>query len=311
MKVEDLFEVSYGNGLELNNLNVSSDGINFISRTSKSNGISAKVEKIEGLEPFEEGLITVAVSGNVLESFVQSDKFYTAYHIMVLKPRNNMTINEKIFYCLCLRENKYRYSYGRQANKTLKSINLPNKIPSWVYKLKVNNILLNLNKPFLNNKIPNKILWKEFEASRLFEVSKGKRFTSINRGKNLGNFPYISSTSINNGISGYVNNFTHEGKILTVVCYGEPTITNYYEGRVWVSDSVNVLKPLFSGFNIYKAMFMKIVIEINKPLFNYGRGLTKERLEKLKIKLPIDNKGEPDWNFMENYIKSLNYSSKL
>jgi len=37
----------------------------------------------------------------------------------------------------------------------------------------------------------------------------------------------------------------------------------------------------------------------------------KERLEGFKIKLPIDNKHNPDWEFMENYIKSLPYSSNL
>lgn len=29
------------------------------------------------------------------------------------------------------------------------------------------------------------------------------------------------------------------------------------------------------------------------------------------IKLPIDNNGKPEWQFMEDYIKSLPYSSNL
>jgi len=35
----------------------------------------------------------------------------------------------------------------------------------------------------------------------------------------------------------------------------------------------------------------------------------KSRLEKLNIKLPADKNGNPDWKFMEDYIKSLPYSS--
>ena len=35
------------------------------------------------------------------------------------------------------------------------------------------------------------------------------------------------------------------------------------------------------------------------------------RLKKLSIKLPVDSKGEPDWKFMEDYIKSLPYSSNI
>jgi len=37
----------------------------------------------------------------------------------------------------------------------------------------------------------------------------------------------------------------------------------------------------------------------------------KERLETFEIKLPTDNEGNPDWNFMETYIKSLPYSNNL
>jgi len=30
-----------------------------------------------------------------------------------------------------------------------------------------------------------------------------------------------------------------------------------------------------------------------------------------KIKLPVDDNGNPDWEFMEDFIKSLSYSSNL
>ena len=39
-------------------------------------------------------------------------------------------------------------------------------------------------------------------------------------------------------------------------------------------------------------------------------GFFKERMEGGSIKLPAKD-GNPDWAFMENYIKSLSYSSNL
>ena len=33
--------------------------------------------------------------------------------------------------------------------------------------------------------------------------------------------------------------------------------------------------------------------------------------QKLTIKLPVTTQGLPDWEFMENYIKSLPYSASL
>ncbi len=45
--------------------------------------------------------------------------------------------------------------------------------------------------------------------------------------------------------------------------------------------------------------------------YNYGLARTLSRIKKEKIKLPIDNEGEPDWLFMENYIKGLPYSRNI
>ena len=36
-----------------------------------------------------------------------------------------------------------------------------------------------------------------------------------------------------------------------------------------------------------------------------------KRLKDLKVKLPSKSNTEPDFDFMENYIKSLKYSSNL
>ena len=48
-----------------------------------------------------------------------------------------------------------------------------------------------------------------------------------------------------------------------------------------------------------------------KIKYNFAREISDERLAKEKIKLPVDKKGNPDWQFMEDYIKSLPYSNNL
>ena len=134
MIVDDLFEVFYGTSLELNRLKISKIGINFVARTAKNNGVTATVKYLKDVKPLDAGLITVAGTGNsVLSSFVQNKPFYTGYHVFCLKPRKPMTLSEKLFYCMCIKSNQFKYSYGRQANKTLKSIKLPDIIPPWVY----------------------------------------------------------------------------------------------------------------------------------------------------------------------------------
>ena len=58
-------------------------------------------------------------------------------------------------------------------------------------------------------------------------------------------------------------------------------------------------------------MFIVTLLSLEKPKYSYGRVLDEDRLSNTLIKLPSDIKGQPDWQFMEEYIKSLPYSSNL
>lgn len=46
-----------------------------------------------------------------------------------------MSLDMKLFYCLCIEANRFRYStYGREANRTLKNLLVPNltSLPDWI-----------------------------------------------------------------------------------------------------------------------------------------------------------------------------------
>lgn len=134
VKVSELFEVKYGVNLELNKLVEDPKGINFVSRSAVNNGVSAKVARIKGIKPIDAGMLTVAGGGSVLETFYQPEPFYSGRDLYYLKALTPMTVEQKLFYCMCIRANKYRYSYGRQANRTLRDIEIPalSEIPKWV-----------------------------------------------------------------------------------------------------------------------------------------------------------------------------------
>ena len=63
--------------------------------------------------------------------------------------------------------------------------------------------------------------------------------------------------------------------------------------------------------NPYIAIFLNTVIEQDKYRYQYGRQYRMKHLKKHEIKLPVKKNGKPDWEFMENYIKSLPYSDRL
>lgn len=130
-KVSDIFEVRYGINMELNTCDETTsddpEGIAFVARTAENNGVSAYVKRIEGKEPQPAETITVAGGGSVLSTFVQRRSFYSGRDLYILIPKVEMNLFVKIFICTVLYSNQYRYSYGRQANKTLPSLVL--KLP--------------------------------------------------------------------------------------------------------------------------------------------------------------------------------------
>ena len=77
-----------------------------------------------------------------------------------------------------------------------------------------------------------------------------------------------------------------------------------------IADDVNVLYPKFD-MNVYSAMFLVTLIEKEKYRFCYGRKWQASIMKETVIKLPIAKNGEPDWSYIENYIKGLDYSNVL
>jgi Type I restriction modification DNA specificity domain len=131
-----IFAISHGNKFDLNKMNKCTPGdqaVAFIGRSGERNGLVGFVDRYENSEPFERGLITVALGGSALSSFVQPRPFYTAQNIDVLRPLSEMSLDEKLYYCLCIEANRFRYStFGREANITLKMLPVPESVPAWV-----------------------------------------------------------------------------------------------------------------------------------------------------------------------------------
>ena len=315
MKVKGLFTLYQGNSLELMHIGESKGtGINFVSRTSRNNGVVAEVENQENIEPFPAGYITVALGGSVLSAFVQLKPFYTAFHIVALKPKRKMTLAEKLYYCMCITANAYRYSYGRQANKTLKDIELPDTIPEWVYNTPVT--------PITTTVIPQMVelrpvtQWKYFEIGDFFKVNRGKRIVRdidyFTQQTDEYCYNVITSTRQNNGVDGYYHSYNCPANSL--VCGGEAggMFTTYQPTECWVMDRARIFAPLNGAIvNRFTAMFLATVFSQNQYKYSYGRTPNPKGIETTIIKLPTTSDGSPDWNYMEQYIKSLPYSDRI
>jgi len=309
VKVKDLFELHQGNGFELMHIGVTEKtNINFVSRTSQNNGVVAQVEKVETTSPFQAGSITVALGGSVLSAFVQLKPFYTAFHIMVLEPKCDMTLAEKLYYCMCIKANAYRYSYGRQANKTLKDINLPDRVPQWVHDANIKQITTIHSIPEAPSLEIEK--WGEYPLGDLFTFHKGKRLTKEDMTEGTVNF--IGAISENNGVRQFIDvEPMFAPNCITVNYNGSVGEAFYQIDPFWASDDVNVLYADGWELNRHIAMFIITIIKANRYKFSYGRKWTLEKMKESVIKLPKASGGFPDWAYMEDYIKSLSYSDRI
>ena len=123
--ISDLFTVQYGNSYELNHMKSDAQGIAFVSRTSRNNGISGRVVQTKD-EPTPAGCITVALGGAfVLEAFLQNEPTYQGRDVAILVPIRYMTVNEKLWYITAIRQHRFRFNYGRQANRQLPDLKVP------------------------------------------------------------------------------------------------------------------------------------------------------------------------------------------
>lgn len=165
--------------------------------------------------------------------------------------------------------------------------------------------------------------WKEFTFSDIFEIKKGfynKKPEHIDEG----HIRFLGATEKNNGVTEYytldeIKNSTKTGdgknaplsqklfppNALCVTNNGSVGFAYYQDEEFSCSHDVNPLYIKDREFNKYTALFVATVIEQDRYRWAYGRKWRPERMVNSKIKLPSTPQGEPDWDFMENFMKSL------
>lgn len=332
--ISKLFHICYGNQFDFSKMEVDDEGINFISRGSTNNGFIAKVKPYNETKPFPAGLITVTMGGSyLLASFVQPSPFYTAQNIKVLTPKNNMDLATKLFYCTAIQHNRFRYhSHSREANSTFDDIPVPevSEIPSWISKFNIG--IINGDKINTNSIVLNTLDWRWFRYDEIFDIRKG--FYNKKPEDNTGHdIPFIGAIDNNNGVSEYydlrdieeasktgddknvpLDEKIFKGNCITVSNNGSVGYAFYQTKDFTCTHDVNPLyinKKWNKELNPFIGMFLCSLIEKERYRWTYGRKWRPKRMPSSMIKLPVDASGNPDWQFMEDYIKSLPYSKNI
>jgi restriction endonuclease S subunit len=144
--------------------------------------------------------------------------------------------------------------------------------------------------------------WSDFLITEIFDISPGKRL--IKADMKEGNRPFVGATDSNNGITNFVSNTNTslDSNILGVNYNGSVVETFYHSYECVFSDDVKRFKVKNTP-NEYIYLFLKTTIVQQKAKYAYGYKFNEQRMSRQSILLPVDKKGNPDWRFMENYIR--------
>jgi hypothetical protein len=314
-RLDQLFAPSNGHDLDLVTLDQTDpaepDAIAYVSRQGRKNGVSAYVKKLDEVEPAPAGTLTMALGGTyAAATFLQPRPYYTAQNVRVLTPRREMSEQEKLWWALCIQHNRYRFGYGRHANRTFRAIELPSAVPEWVLSAPVAD-LSPLREPALPSAPPalGEQDWNWFSLDSIFKVVRG-RFVPVAK-KAPGATPEVSSSAVRNGISRWIDlPAEHPAGSITVARNGSVGQAFYQPMPFFATDDVHVFYPR-EPLSREASLFACVLIRRERYRFNYGRKWSLEGMRNTQIRLPANGNASPDWSWVETFVKSLPFSGAL
>lgn len=239
---------------------------------------------------------------------------------------NSISKQAKLFIVVCINKNSSKYSYGnqfRQDNADKDKIILPvNSKGGPDYKFMEEYIKEREAK--LKNQYKEQVLkrvkqlqakingngkWGEFRIKDIFPtlvVGKSKGLNHLEQVEQ-GGIAYLGATNRNNGVLCFVEKVGNEkliqkGNCVAFIRNGEGSMGySVYKAENFIATS-DITLGYNNKINKYSGMFITTIADRvrGKYSFNYKRSDT--RLKKEILSLPVDSKGEPDYEFMHNYM---------
>ena len=157
--------------------------------------------------------------------------------------------------------------------------------------------------------------WKEFRIGDLFEIKPTKAYKFTNsKLLNGGTIPVVVNSSYNNGIGGY-STFpaTEKGNMITfsdtvdanTIFYQEKDFIGYSHIQGLYPKGEYTHKWDKNSLRFFVSIFRKTALAKG---FDYGNKFRRDIAINLIIKLPTDSNNQPDWNYMESYMKQCQES---
>lgn len=154
--------------------------------------------------------------------------------------------------------------------------------------------------------------WKEIPLGELFEIiTPQKRYNAkdvfIYDEQLDGMYRYIARTAENNGIRGYLKEEEAYLQPANTISFGQDTSTVFYQNEPYfTSDKIKVFQLKNGNLDEYVAEFFVVVIQISCQNFAWGVTSFNEKvLKNIMLKLPVTSTGVPDYEYMAEYVETV------
>lgn len=302
-KLVDLFDITKGRSKE------TKEGVPLVTCTVSNNGKHKTKVTDNNLV---KNILTVNSDGAPGYAFYQSDEVGVFTNVNILTPLFKITPNIGNFLATVLTKSlSPKFHYAKKCGlERLKaeSILLPEKDGEIDFKW-IEEFMLKITKgqEEIRKKLPkykkgklDLSTWKPFKIADLFDLSKGKS-KETTTGK-----PLVTCATSNNGkhkTKVTDNNLVKD--VITISGDGVYTGTAFYQGEeVGVFMNVNILTPKFNITESLGRFFVVVLTKSLNPKFHYAKKCGLERLKLESILLP-EKDGQPDWNYMEEFMNNL------
>lgn len=335
-KIEDIFETKILGGKKqvptgswVSTKELMSGAIPRITVSGVNNGIIGYYDSNSINYKVYENFISVSFLGTV---FYQQNKASLDMKVHCLKPiQYNLNIYTATFLVTVLKSAISKFTYSDQLSSTtlvnliLKlpaiMINSGKYIPDWEYMESYVKMIETLANKKLNNILEvvglnnyNKIdtsLWKEFSPCDFFKLLSVRKKLDSSKISTNGLIKVYSSTTENNGVAGYCDEnptYIVDDNIKMYLIFGDHTKSMFIaEESFCVMDNVKVLIPKIQDQNIIR--FICTIWQKNIPNLGYARHwkIAKD----VKIKLPTTEEGEPNWEYIQNFMSEIHKKTQL
>jgi len=146
-----------------------------------------------------------------------------------------------------------------------------------------------------------------FKIVDIFTVKNTKSILARDIIENSGTIPYLTASQSNNSVGSYIDyNIKLRDTGNCIFIGGKTFVVTYQERDFFSNDSHNLALYLKNTVKKTKENQLYIASAIYKSLcskYSWGNSISYKKIQKDIITLPVDRNGNPDYDYMTNFIR--------